>query len=62
MEIDEGIKNCFQGLSHHLSVKGVLDGVVEGRIWAGGGAALMENPQGIMLGGEIGRASCRERV
>lgn len=48
------VSSLFSGLSHHLSIQGVLMGAVEGNAWADAGrhAAMLQSPQGIFFGGK----------
>ncbi|WP_369436236.1 GNAT family N-acetyltransferase [Lysinibacillus fusiformis] len=43
----------FEALKHHLSIKGVIKGIVPGRVFVSNdcASALLKSPQGIFLGG-----------
>lgn len=43
----------FDDLKHHLSIKGVISGLISGRVFLSndGLTALLMNPQGFFLGG-----------
>ncbi|MGG1661104.1 GNAT family N-acetyltransferase [Brevibacillus sp. NRS-1366] len=45
--------NLFESLTHHISIKGVITGSLQGRVFLAndGTAALLTSPQGIFLGG-----------
>lgn len=47
--------NLFDALKHHVSIKGVIAGVIPGRVFLSNDArsALLTSPQGIFLGGSV---------
>jgi GNAT superfamily N-acetyltransferase len=49
------VKKLFEDFSDHISIKGVIKGDLQGRIFADGSrlSAVAETPQGIFLGGDF---------
>ncbi|MGG4495671.1 hypothetical protein [Brevibacillus reuszeri] len=47
------VAHLFASLSHHLSIRGVITGVLPGRVFLAhdGTAAILTSPQGIFFGG-----------
>ena len=46
------LRKLFLHMEHHLSVEGVLSGVLEGSIHVSDRAAMVTNAQGVLLGGD----------
>jgi RimJ/RimL family protein N-acetyltransferase len=50
------VSGLFDALKHHISIQGVLSGILTGRVFVSidGGTALLASPEGFFLGGSPG--------